>query len=506
MIPKYVSRSLVYKEFSNYFKDEWFNLTSKKVIHNIDTFYYNIFLKDDGFNEDNIFIKHFIDYLEELKSEASATTNREIYISDNIVFKPFRFTIYDYRFTYNNFFDIFIARVIPNNDTPRIQVQLRSVGIWTKGIEALINESFNFLTDFLNANNVEISEVRENRIDFCYHTNSIQDTSKVFSTDNVQRHCKSSFTLGQNVFRFGSNGVTVDYLALGKRQSNNIFFRAYNKVREVIEQNYKGFFIDYWYQSGLINAYDKYVYSYAFEKRSYNAVHIGRINWYLEYGTDNGLKARLKHILDKYSLKSDNSMFLEKSIKGLLPNVTAVTNIEFQTKRKFYHTMDKFINDLPCSLDKSNNLFRLFQIIDNRKPFLNYLTTFTVRFVKNRSVALKDEVYCDFWKRIVCCTLPSKVDNSVVRDYSRSIDIKRVTNNITNSIATFSVYKNKTNSKSFKDDFCDYLSYLNDNDFSGQGDLLVDVSSGEAFRLNNSNYLNIKTRHNRRLKGVVDDV
>ena len=69
---------------------------------------------------------------------------------------------------------------------------------------------------------------------------------------------KTSFRIGQKVFRFYQGEITNEYLALGNRKSNNIFFRSYNKTREVCEMKYKDFFFDIWKENGLISEYDYY--------------------------------------------------------------------------------------------------------------------------------------------------------------------------------------------------------------------------------------------------------
>ena len=62
-----------------------------------------------------------------------------------------------------------------------------------------------------------------------------------------------------------------------------------------------------------------------------------------------------------------------------LPKTTAVINIEYETKRKFYYYSDKFIEAFkhtPRSISKP--LERLYKILDNRSIFLDYLTSKTL--------------------------------------------------------------------------------------------------------------------------------
>ena len=52
------------------------------------------------------------------------------------------FKIYKHRITVNDFFDIFICENIPNNNTPRIHIQLRAIALWERGEKETIIPSF----------------------------------------------------------------------------------------------------------------------------------------------------------------------------------------------------------------------------------------------------------------------------------------------------------------------------------------------------------------------------
>jgi hypothetical protein len=66
---------------------------------------------------------------------------------------------------------------------------------------------------------------------------------------------------------------------------------------------------------------------------------------------------------------------------SLMPEVTTVLNIEFETKRRFYYYSDNFIDaHLTTKTECSYQLCRIFKIIDNRNLFLDYLTSKTLAF------------------------------------------------------------------------------------------------------------------------------
>ena len=122
---------------------------------------------------------------------------------------------------------------------------------------------------------------------------------------------------------------------LGDRKSNNVYWRGYNKCQEVIRMNYKSFFIQRWFEHGLISAFDKYVYEVAYELKSYRTgVLVGRLKWYLEYGTNDELKAQCIEWLHSDYVRSDNNSHLEKKLRNLIPEPTLIFNIEYQTKRR----------------------------------------------------------------------------------------------------------------------------------------------------------------------------
>ncbi len=95
------------------------------------------------------------------------------------------YSIYKYCLTCTDMYDIFIADYLPNDDTPRIAVQVRSYGLWVEGWEAMLLKSYEQLEFLLFELGCEIREVRENRIDYCYHTNAIKTPEKLFRDRHI---------------------------------------------------------------------------------------------------------------------------------------------------------------------------------------------------------------------------------------------------------------------------------------------------------------------------------
>lgn len=493
-----VQRSKCFKEFSTEEQEIYFSLIQKKVLHNVDTLYYTIALNEAEIIESGS-LARFLDFLANKKRDCLDSKTKELEVNE-FVMKPFGFSIYEYRLGIENLFDFFIGTYLPNAKTPRIVVQLRSVGLWLDGEQHLIKQSFDMITLFLNSFDISVESTSINRIDYAYHTNLIQSTYKFFNDDLLIHSLKTKMKIGHKVFRFGRE-LFVDYLSLGNQKSNNVFFRAYNKTKEVVEMQYKGFFIDVWHKNGLISEFDKYCLEYAYKKGSYNAIILGRMEWYIEYGHDYELKQELRKAIQSCHVNSDNYEYMERLISGVIPEVTTIVNIEFQTKRKYYATMHHlFMQSLRTSIKPESKLFSLFQIVDNKKQFLDYLTSETVCFYRNNA-DIKPEV-ASWWQRIQSCKVKTLSGTTVIREYGRNLDLKRVEARTVNSLASMSAYRHgaECEKQSFSNDISDMLCSLNDNDLKHIDIMLVDTNTGEVKSLNCADYSKKKHRQLRRIR------
>ncbi|MBH7080739.1 hypothetical protein I5983_18325 [Clostridioides difficile] len=141
-----------------------------------------------------------------------------------------------------------------------------------------------------------------------------------------------------------------------------------------------------------------------------------------------------------------------------MPSVTVVLNIEFETKRKYYQKF-KDISILPSRCE-DDRLSRIYKIIDNRKIFLDILTSDVVRFEKNGKLM-------DFWKRLVNLKISSLSHDSIKATYNNNLDLDKVRSRVLNSIASYSIYNNNF-STDLDDDIMNLLSSINDNTFSDE--------------------------------------
>ena len=516
-IPKSVASSKIFAEFSQEEQLHFFEIKEKCVRSHIDTLYYSVRLmgdrpeakdpvEDQGYRNPNI-NKLVID-LDLLRDKVRKDWNAELDFM-GLAVEPTGFSLYAYHLSLPEMFDIFIAKSIPTSETPRIVVQLRTRALIQWGSYEAVKRSFEYVTKILAEYKLSAWQVGINRVDYAYHTNLIQDANRYFGDKQLVKHLKSSFCKGNKYFGIGEN-IDIETLSLGNRKSNCIFFRAYDKSREVIQEAYKAYFIERWYKLGLISEYDRYVYQYAYERASFaTGILVGRIAWYLEYGHDDDLKERFRDLMKKYHIDSDNNEKLEKELRGVLPKNTVVFNIEFQTKRKFYNEIARDVADWECHIPKEYQnelqLRPIYATIALRARIQEYLTTETVAFVKDRKNPKNPDTeeieYLDWWKRIRSCEIEG-VDSDELLTRQRDIgaDIKKTVRKIKNSVAHLQILRRRSvDARSFHEDISDTLCYLNDNDFYG----FAPKDDGSAFEFSDKGYQDIRRRKARQDRGLL---
>ena len=506
MIPNTAIRSSIFSEFTEEEQNKYFSLTRAKVLPHIDNLYYNVFLfEDDGKNENGIThlpgkMRDLLELLAEAKQKKKAAYENDVEIF-GLDYYPSNFATFEHRLSFSECFDIFISSYIPNGNTPRIHVQLRSRLLVLRGVTNAVMDAFEKVSQILQQFDLQISSVQENRIDYAYHTNIIQNAEAYFKDDNLKKHLKTVFRKGQKVF-YINDDLELSYFALGFRTSNNLFFRCYDKSREVCEKAYKGFFLERWRKHGLISDYDHFCYLEAYEKGSYTlGLLVGRIKWYLKYGKDEALKVRLADKLRSCYIDNSNSDALRKELKGVLPEVTKIVNCEFETKRKFYIS---FADNLPEVLAEDYGgpkvLHSLFNILANREPIHRYLTSKVVSFVEDRKVS--DSDIMDFWSRIHSCKVGELVDVEISRDYTSLPDLLRAKREFMASTAKLASVYGAMDAGSFEDDITDVLSNLNDNHFYG----FRSSPLGETFELDPEGYYQVRRRKRKQARHLIDEL
>lgn len=483
---KNVVRSSLFKEFSEEEQKKWFYVKEKKYISHIDTLYYSVFLKNDFKGNVSGDIIEFIEVLKEMKDKLEKKQEEFWFDEDEtLIYSRKRNRLYDHCISMNGMYDIFIASSLPNDVTPRIHIQLRSYALWCWGEKNSINHSFTSLLKILSQFDIEVDRVQENRLDYCYHTNYLQSAQEVFEDSYLRKHLKTNLKIYNKVGRFHDGDLTTEYFSLGQRKSNNVFFRSYNKTREVVEMGYKSFFFEIWLEQGLISEYDYFVYSDCFNRQRYDSIEFSMAKFYIQYGKDKEYKNILTNMMNDKNITVNQ---VRDIIKFILPYPTIIVNIEFQTMRKFYSYGDDLINGLPFLEHKYDKyLDRLFRIMDNRKIFLNYLTSNTVRFVKNDDLIIsssEDEKikYCDFWYRLRKLKIDGIKDSAYARVYKHNLNIDLLKKRLKGNLASLSLYLGDEESDIQKD-MSNLISILNDNDHKTDEDGCIRIIDEEYVRI-----------------------
>ena len=406
------------------------------------------------------------------------------------------------RLSYEENFDVFISDYIPNKDTPRIQVQLRTRSLVLDGLYGAIKQSYEAVKQILDFYGLEIAEISENRIDYAFHTNCIQKPMEMFSDESLKKHLVTSYReLWKHIWITSRKEefFDLDYFALGSRKSNNAFFRVYNKAKEVVQLNYKSFFFALWQERGLISRYDQFVYEKAYEMKSFKTgCLVGRIEWYLKHGKDDSLKEKLQKLLRTCNIKSDNNPRIEREIKGILPPPTVVLNLEFESKRKFYLKLGSFISKAKYEHKDCEDLRRLYKVLSLRREIINKLFTDVVSFVEDRDDVESPEM--DFWYRIRRVRIKDQPDKPTLEawySYSRNLDVRRTKRSFSGNLASLAmIHRNEASESTFSEDIFDALSLLNDND-------MHDLDKRIFENLSPSSYADIQKRKSRQLRSVL---
>lgn len=472
MIYHSVFKSKVYTELGEEKQKYFFDLKRQKFLHQIDTFYYSVKLDADfSAGSCDTRVVKFRDYF---RLQFDKMVNFEnVYTSDllpsDLILRKSGFAgFYNIHLEKPDMYDIFMAMCVPTDDTTQVLVQLRSNALWLYGVHDAYRRSLAGLTAVLDLFDLHIVAVNENRVDFCWHTNYIQNPESFLRPDNIVNMRVSTLGRDGDVHMefVGKNQYEIDYFRFGRMKSNNMIFRIYLKSKEVVEQGYKGFFLKLWLINGLINRYDLYCYEQCYMRRDWGFLNRARLMFYLEFGTD----AAMKKFVERDLLAADkNPDFdtLQKFADLLTPNVTLVLNFEYQTMRKFSSSI-KFLNvKNRKGFDK-----RIYIYLDNRKLIIDYLTHTVFRFVKYDAKIDSNKSRCEytaFWRRLRDTKLVDVHVNShglkLVREYSNNLDYDCVKDRVLTGLASANIYKNGVNvSATAGEDFIDFLCGLNDND------------------------------------------
>lgn len=459
----------MYEETTEEFKESWFKKTRDKFLYHIDTFYYTVEIEGNAMKWH--MKNRLLTYLRMAKDGAERSFEPStIFMDDDQLYKygfivnpHMSFGFYKYHIGIKDAFDIFICEHSPNDATPVMVVQLRSAYLWLEGTQRAFEKSLEAVLDLMAFSKHRIKKIQENRIDYAFHTNYIQNPLKFFPVDDLGRMQVSNFSRWHQEGKLYEDEVDCDYFTLGRRASNNIFFRVYDKTQEVIQKNYKPFFFWIWLYNGMISHYDAYCYEKMYVKRSMTHQYVARLEFYQEHGQDDAVKFEISGLLEQMT----NMAGIEKLAKKLTPELTKVVNIEFQTKRKYY----SYFKELPNPRNRSGVAQSIQQLIDVQELITDTLTENSLRFIKYKGVELdanrSRRETADWWLRLrrsVSQSLEYQVekDKELIREYHHKLDIEKQKHLTLSKIASLSVYKESKEELNY--DLLDFITNLNDND------------------------------------------
>lgn len=457
-------------------QSEWFSFTRYSFLNNVDTFYYSVKFDNDfrvkTFDKSVIKLRRYFDmeyrYLNNQESEGDVYipgTNRRLLLK-TVTFSRF----YNVCLSYPEYFDIFFAPVVPKASdggesvTSECIVQIRSYMLWQMGVRDAFENSFYYVKALADYFGLTISKVQENRADYCWHTNYLDNPEKFFNPDNFYKMRVDRFKNATYVTnKVGAEDYEIDYVALGKR-SDKVFVRIYQKTREVIEQGYKPWFFHIWETNGLISKYDKYVYEKAYAKRSWFYRFYARLEFYREYGSDPLMLQYVDNILKGEVQIDENSLI--RLADELTPKLHYVVNVEYQTMRR--HSKSYELLPIHDNSDKGV-CRRIYDYIDNRKLIQDYLTWNVFRLVKSDGIAKKSKRdLCPFWealRKTKCLDMKMTSDQlHLIRNYNRKLNIESMKKRVINSAISLGFYERGINYDSPLQDAFEALMKFNDND------------------------------------------
>lgn len=469
-------KNLIQDEMGSRDQEKWFDFKKKKFLHNVDTFYYSVKFKNDFRYETKDkhvlkFRKFFNARYDSLKKDDSLNVLKIAGMDRDLILRPVTFSrFYTVCLSYPEYFDIFFAPVVPKGAdggaslTSECIVQIRSYMLWQFGCRDCFENSYSIVKQIAQRFGLEIDFVQENRVDYCWHTNYLQNPEEFFAPDNFYKMRVDRFKNATYVTnKVGSEDYEIDYVALGKR-SDKIFVRIYQKTREVIEQNYKPWFFKIWEQTGLINAYDLYCYEKAYLRRSWHYRYFARLEFYAEHGSDPDHVQRCRDILSGDLQIEENDLI--RYADKLTPKLNYVINVEYQVMRRHSKSYDL----IPFKDHRNKGeAKRIYDYLDNRRLITEYLTNKVLRLtIYDPDIKKSEREMCAFWKALrsaKCLDERLTSDGAkLLRHYNRRLSSEAVKKRFLNSAVTYGLYVRGGNADSPLQDAFEAMLRMNDND------------------------------------------
>ncbi len=475
-----IDKSTLYQELTEEDRCLWFDQKTKKFLHNIDTFYYSVKLAEDfthaSQDENVLAFRRVVDRIKKrMMEKAYFGDYMELYVpgKGNININRQVFSMYySFNLKMPDEFDIFIAPFVPGNEheisvTSEIIVQIRAEALWSYGASGAFERSFEWVKAICDLYHFTIMEVKENRADFCWHSNYIENPNKFFKDENCDAMRCTTLGRKTNYIRVdkGSNDSEFSYYSRGQR-GDKTFLRIYNKTMEVVEQGYKSFFLPTWLHHGLINRYDFEILEAAYKRKSWRYVDIARLQFYADHGADPLLVNECKEQILLHELSGSYTDKMIRLADELTPPVSIIINVEFQLMRKASKSYE--IRKIKDNSEKGV-CQRIYDYLDNRKLIADYLTGKVFRLVEKTGDSNKSRrPDVGFWAALRSCKMvdvaPVPDDLKMRRIYHRKLNAELLKQKALNAAIAYGVYMKGINTDAPIQDAADVLCRMNDND------------------------------------------
>lgn len=479
-----IGKSIIFQEMNENDRSYWFDQKTKKFLHNTDTFYYSVKLQEDftrlSWDKNVLAFRRCVEKLNNKQMDNQFSSDiLQFFVpakGDYLNVMSGNYAVYySLHLSMPEEFDIFMAPFVPSTHencvsdsvTSEIIVQIRSGLLWSLGVHAAFERSFSWVQGIIEMYGFHILEVKENRTDFCYHSNYLDHPEVFFAPGSFD--AMKCTRLGDGTrYIFKDDGTRCDkfaYLSRGKR-GDKTFLRIYNKTMEVVEEGYKAFFLKTWLFHGLINRYDFDILERCYLKRNYKYNTIARLFWYLQHGSNAYYKELCKQQIAVYEKAAKITPKMIELCDKLTPPVTTIINVEFQLMRKGSKNYDLVpIKDNSCK----GACRRIYDFLDNRRIITDYLTSKTFRLVEKTGDENKSRrPDCGFWnslrhtKMVDCAKVPEGL--KLHRIYSRQLNAEKMKRDIIHKTVTYGMYNKGINDDSPVSDIMLSILKLNDND------------------------------------------
>jgi len=323
------------------------------------------------------------------------------------------------------------------------------------------------------------------RVDICNHNNFIDLDTYIDIKEFNKRTVTALRTVRPFIHLNGEDDQEMNYYRYG---DGDVVVRFYNKIREVCEQQYKGFFIKKWFDDELIDKHTHDIYDFTYKLNNNYRTDFMFSNIIFSKVQDK-IKEAATLVYNDIDLKHNEKYELFKKLlkKHTIILVHEVVNVEYQLRGSFFRTLK--IDDLNGNIFDYTNLF---SIILNIEPLYKYITHNVFRVIDTDSIAerKRDKKIDKLWVLIQ----ESKIFN--IGDYT--IDDKKLklyreyNTELSNVLTTKKLLKGAAHlmyihSLEFNKDSIDDISILDlmENLYNVYNEIL------EADSLN-ENYFNIK--------------